>query len=88
MTSNGNTVEPRTKIKADVNFSDRTTKRTDPHQWAELEAELVVRGRIVNRPRVFLCVRCDLLSMVSPQFIHNDELGICKPAEAMEAVEL
>lgn len=58
--------------KAEVNFSDRSPKRIDPHDWRSEQGKLVLsNGRVVQVIEVFVCGKCNTAVTLPPKFIHD-----------------
>jgi hypothetical protein len=69
-----------TNAKNEVNFSDRTPKRVDPHKWQEEMGKVIdMRGRVLNTITVWHCIACDRETTRPPKYIHD--LPPCSPTE-------
>lgn len=66
----------------EVNFSDKTTPRTDPHDWVKHLGGLMVRGRVIQTIDVWICSRCQFATVLPPRHLHD--LPPCVSAEPME----
>ena len=65
----------------EVNFSDRTAPRVDPHIWTERPSAIIYHtedGRIVKVKdlTVNVCSRCQLALVILPDHVHD--LPPCK----------
>ena len=70
---------------SEVNFSDRTPRKADPHTWIEKAAQVVCEGRILCNVPVWLCERCQAVSTLPPRFLRSDGQVIraCEAAAAL-----
>ena len=61
----------------EVNFSERTAKRLDTHDWRIETGFVVVRDRVLMRIAAYVCNRCDFATLERPECIHD--LPQCSP---------
>ena len=55
----------------EVNFSDRSPKRNDPHSWLRHLADVVLRGQVLWQMWVYECQVCGHLESMQPKFVHD-----------------
>lgn len=61
----------------EIEFSSKTKRAADPHQWKEADGQVMVDGRVLWTMRVWLCGQCQLASGLPPRFIRSEDLGKC-----------
>lgn len=68
--------------KFDVNFSDKTPKRVDPHTWVTRLADVVLDGKLLYHLPVHTCQVCGKDGGWNPKYLRTEDLGECLPKES------
>jgi hypothetical protein len=66
-------------VANEVNFSERTVKRLDPHDWRIEPGFVVVRDRVLMRIVAYVCNSCEFATLERPECIHD--LAQCSPGQ-------
>lgn len=65
----------------EVNFSERTKRPVDPHDWHSDNAQLTYQGDVIDTITIWVCLRCVKWTILPPHLICSEDLGECKIKE-------
>lgn len=62
----------------DVNFSDRSPKRTDDgHTWKRHAAQVTFEGKQLFTMLIWKCERCPAWTVMDPRFTRSEDMKEC-----------